>query len=476
MKNNSTALESSRSVDDTSPQPLTSSFRDPSGFVFRHQGTIYRQVNRSAAASYDQLMQSGLYGTLAEAALLIRHAEVPRRIGDSRVHRILRPEPIRFVSYPYEWCFSQLKAAAFTTLDVQRRALQYGMSLKDCSAYNIQFQGCRPVLIDTLSFEPYREGEPWVAYRQFCQHFLAPLALMSRRDIRFSRIGRINIDGIPLDFASKLLPMRTWLNPRLLLHLHLHASAIRRFSGSTPATSKGKMPRPALLALIDNLSAAVDALTWRPERSAWVDYEQETNYSAAAHTSKEQIVHQMLTDIRPRMLWDLGANAGRFGRMAARLGAYAVAFDGDDGATEMNYRACRHAGENNILPLVLDLTNPSPALGWEHAERLSWRQRSPADVALALALVHHLAIGNNVPLTKLAALFAGITPHLIVEFVPKSDSQVQRLLATREDVFSDYSREGFEGAFSRMFDIIRAVPVDNSERVIYLMRTRQQRT
>lgn len=449
---------------------MPGSFRDPAGFVFTRGGVLYRQVNAAYKEHYDHLMQSGLYQALTDARLLIPHAEVSMRRDDAGAYRILKPEPVRFVSYPYEWCFGQLKDAALVTLRIQQQSLAYGMSLKDCSAFNIQFRGSQPVFIDTLSFERYQEGRPWIAYRQFCQHFLAPLALMSAVDVRLGQLARTHIDGVPLDLASRLLPARTWLRLRLFLHIHVHARAIGRFAGSRVKKREGRMSRPALLGLIDNLYAAVEGLTWSPQGTVWCDYEAETNYSAEARGHKEEIVHALLREIRPKLVWDLGANAGRFSRMAATMHAYTVAFDSDCGSAELHYRACRAVNGDRILPLVTDLANPSPALGWAHTERLSWTERGPADAVMALALVHHLAIGGNVPLARIAELLQVVSGDLIVEFVPKTDSQVQRLLASREDVFSDYSQAGFERAFGQYFHIVRSIPVRDSQRVIYHMK------
>ncbi|MFH1682121.1 MAG: hypothetical protein ABIH26_15945 [Candidatus Eisenbacteria bacterium] len=251
------------------------SFRDPSGFVFRQDGTIYRQVNACYAEDFDHLVASGLYENLTRSGLLIRHREVsipPPR--PETAHRIIRPEAVPFVSYPYEWCFSQLRDAALAHLEVEGRAISFGMTLKDCSAYNILFIDSRPVLIDTLSFERYREGEPWVAYRQFCQHFLSPLALISRTDVRLGQLLRVHIDGIPLDLASRLLPMRTRLSIPLLLHIHLHASFAKRAAVSRKIARKAppRLSRGSLESLVHGLQAAVDRLRWRPRDSYWVSY------------------------------------------------------------------------------------------------------------------------------------------------------------------------------------------------------------
>jgi len=365
-----------------------------------------------------------------------------------------------------------LQDAALATLAIEKTAIEHGMSLKDASAYNIQFRGCRPVLIDTLSFERYREGEPWVAYRQFCQHFLAPLALMSHTDVRLSQLMRVNIDGIPLDLASHLLPSRTRLSLGLATHLHLHAQAQQKYADKPAKPAGRKMSRMAFLGLIDNLESTTRRLAWKPEGTEWADYYAATNYTDASLEHKARLVADYLEKARPKTVWDLGANTGRFSRIASDRGIPTIAFDIDPAAVELNYLDCRKREERSLLPLLSDLTNPSPAIGWQNRERQSLIERGPCDTALALALVHHLAIGNNLPFDRIADFLAGICRTLIIEFVPKSDSQVQRLLATREDIFPDYTREAFERVFSSTFAVVDSAPVHGSERTIYLMEKR----
>jgi hypothetical protein len=451
---------------------LPSSFRDPSGFVYRQGGVLYRQVNLAYQSHYDRLLGSGLYQALVERGLLVAHEEVdPAQAPAPGAYRLLRPEPVPFISYPYEWSFSQLKDAALATLRIQKLALEHDLSLKDASAYNIQFVGGRPRLIDTLSFEAYREGEPWVAYRQFCQHFLAPLALMSHADVRLGQLLRIYIDGVPLSLASRLLPAATRLRFSLLTHIHLHASGEARYADRPVDVRRHRISRPAFAALIDNLESAVRGLRWRPRTSAWSDYYGATNYAPEALERKAALVAGFVEAIEPapRLAWDMGANTGRFSRIVARHGAQVIAFDNDPLCVERNYLDCRQEDETRVLPLVMDLTNPSPAAGWANVERMSLAERGPADLALALALVHHLAIANNLPLGHIADFFRRIGRRLIVEFVPKSDSQVQRLLATRDDIFPHYTQEGFEAAFGRRFRIVQRAEIEGSERTLYLM-------
>ncbi len=452
---------------------LGASFRDPSGFLFFRDDVLFRQVNQVYAGNYTRLMESGLYGKLVKAGLLVPHTESNTRPADEkRSFKIICPERLPFISYPYEWSFGQLKDAALATLSIQKRALKLGMSLKDASAYNLQFYRGKPTLIDTLSFEVYREGEPWVAYRQFCQHFLAPLALMAYRDVRLSQLLRVYIDGIPLDLASQLLPGRTRWNLGLSTHVHLHASAQKRYSDVAVAEARAgrKMSPDALLGLVESLRATVRKLEWKPAGTEWADYYSANNYTGFAFEHKKVLVGDWLTKIAPRTVWDLGANTGVFSRVAAVTGAYVISSDIDPAAVEVNYRQVKENSEQNLLPLVLDLTNPSPSIGWQNRERDSYLQRGPVDVVLALALVHHLAISNNVPLDRVAEFFAGCGQWLIVEFVPKSDSQVRKLLRSRLDIFDEYTREGFESAFKQWYAIQSSSSVRDSERWLYLMK------
>ncbi|MGH9579720.1 MAG: hypothetical protein ACRD2R_01895, partial [Terriglobales bacterium] len=431
---------------------------------------LLRQVNRVYQKNNDLLMSSGLYKTLADAGLLIAHEEAAMDLAcTGEAYKVIQPRQVPFISYPYEWCFSQLKDAALLTLHIQQVALDHGMSLKDASAYNVQFLEGRPVFIDTLSFEECREGKPWVAYRQFCQHFLAPLALASYRDIRLSQLLRIHADGVPLDLASALLPWRTKLRMHLLAHIHLHAGAQKRYAERQVETRGRRMGRMSLLGLVDNLKTAVQKLDWSPGGTPWADYYQDTNYTPRALQDKEQLVSRFLDQVRPTSVWDFGANIGLFSRLASQRGIPTLSLDADPAAVERNYRSCVASKEKNILPLLLDLTNPSAGLGWNSSERIPFLERGRADAALVLALVHHLAIANNLPLGRIAGFFRSLCRHLIIEFVPKSDSQVQRLLRTREDIFPEYAQEKFEQEFAAYFRIVRREGMRDSERVLYLM-------
>lgn len=452
---------------------LPGSFRDPSGFLFQHNGTLFRQVNQSYASEYLRLMQSGLYASLTKNNFLIPHRQVPSPNSVNKKTRTslitLQPERIPFISYPYEWCFSQLKDAALLTLKIQKLALSHNMTLKDATAYNVQFFNGNPVFVDTLSFATYLEGKPWLPYKQFCQHFLAPLALMAYRDIRLQHLLRIYMDGIPLDLASHLLPKRSYLKISLLSHIHLHAKAQQHFSGKLRKSKPRKFSQLALLGLMDSLEQAVCQIPFPSPRSTWISYYANTNYSEESMESKKQLVGEFLDDVHPSSVWDFGANTGTFSQLSCRKGILTVSFEADPLCVENHYLRNKGTGTIQGLPLVMDLTNPSPSMGWANQERDSLIARGPVDTVLALAIIHHLAISNNLHFRQIAEFFTEVCRALIIEFVPKSDSQVQRLLQTREDIFPGYTQCNFEKVFGQYFQILRTKIIPHSNRVLYLM-------
>jgi SAM-dependent methyltransferase len=456
------------------------SYRDPSGFVFRRDGVLYRQINASFADDWAAFESSGLHTALVSEGILV--ADAPASVDlapEPGAVAVIHPEEIGFISHPFEWSFSQLKDAALLTLRAQSMAGERGMTLRDASAYNVQFRDGKPVLIDTLSFERAAGDQPWKPYRQFCENFLAPLALMAHCDGRLGQLLRTWVDGVPLDLASELLPRRTrFLSPGLAAHVHLHARAQRQHAGeSTPdgatAPRAVTMSKGRRLALLDHLRRTVEGLKLPAQGTVWADYADQTSYSEAGTTSKEAIVRRQLDAVAAeggKRAWDIGANTGRYSAIAAEAGFWVLALDIDWAAVERHYLTLRAAGERRIMPLLADIAEPSPGIGWANVERAPLIDRSNADVVIALALVHHLAIGRNVPLPMISRLMARLSPHLIIEWVPKSDRMVERLLAAREDVFADYSPEGFRAAFRTDFEIVEEAPIEDSGRVLFRMR------
>lgn len=447
------------------------SFRDPSGFVFVRDGELLRQVNEPYREDFALLNSSGLLDKLVSQNLLVKceSADLGLAAGPGAI-AVLKPERLPFISHPYEWSFGMLKESALLTLKIQETALDCGMSLKDASAYNIQFHSGRPIFIDTLSFEKHEKSAPWVAYGQFCRHFLAPLALMAHVDVRLQTLLGEHLDGIPLDLASHLLPGKTKFNAGLMMHLHLHAKAESGGKGGGQGgESKAGFSEAAMRGLIASLEKAVSGLEWRPAGTEWADYYNDTNYTQAAAQHKHEILRSWITEAATQCTtcWDLGANDGRYSRIAAEAGLWTLAADIDPAAVEQAWLFIRKSGMTGLHPLLLDLRNPSPGRGWMNQERSSLIERGPADLVLALALIHHLAIGNNVPLSSVLHLFSRLGRQVIVEWVPKEDSQIQRMMRARKDIFAHYTEAAFEASLPEGMKIKKKEPIKESGRILY---------
>jgi len=453
---------------------IKSSFRDPSGFLFTFEGNLYRQINKSYQNEFDKMIDSGLYQKLVEKELLIPHEEVNIESSQpEKCYKTIKPKLIDFISYPYEWSFSQLKDAALTTLEIQKIAMDYGVTLKDSSAYNIQFVNGKPIFIDTLSFEIYQEGQFWNPYRQFCQHFLAPLALMNHRDIRLNQLLKIYIDGIPLDLTSKLLPGKTKTMFSLLAHIHTHSKKQKDYEVKQEDVKKRILSKNSFIGVIESLHSAIKKQNISLEKTEWGNYYSDTNYSEVAMNDKKAIILNLIEKIKPKNVWDIGGNVGIFSRISSDKEISTICFDIDPVAIEKNYLECKEKKEKNLLPLLMDLTNPSPDIGWQNMERDSFLTRGPADLVFALALIHHLAISNNVPFELISEFFSRNCRNLVIEFVPKTDTQVKRLLSTREDIFLDYDNEHFEKEFEKLFIIIEKKEIKESRRIVYYMQNKK---
>lgn len=453
---------------------VPASFRDKSGFVFKEKGIFYRQINLSYKQHYEHLMTSGLYEALTPKGWLLPHAELSDTMDNvsvsSDAYKIIRPMQLDFISYPYSWSFGMLKDAALLTLKIQKQALKYGMILKDASAYNVQFVGSQPVFIDTLSFEVYTEGDAWVAYGQFCRHFLAPLALMAYKDVSLNKLLMTHLDGIPLPLASKLLPWKSHLNIFMALHIHLHARTQVRLQDKKVEKKRKTLSKNALLQLIDSLESAIKKLNWQSKATEWHDYyDKSVGKTYLEH--KKELVTAFLEETAPKTgrVLDLGANDGTFSHLAAKIGSHVLSFDIDPACVEQNYRNLKAQQERRITPLIADVTNPDPAIGWQNRERTSLWERTNTQTTMAMALIHHLCISNNIPLSMVAKWLSQITDNLIIEFVPKTDEKVQILLQNRLDIFDDYTIDNFIIHFSQYFDIKKQATIPPTERILFLM-------
>jgi hypothetical protein len=445
------------------------SFRDPSGFIYEKDNRIYRFVSTAYKEDYQLLQASSLATELIKKDLLLPFHELPENhTGNANWLITLQPQPLSFISYAWEWSFEQLKDAALTTLQICRASLQKGMILKDATHFNIQFADGKPKLIDTLSFEKYKPGSPWVAYRQFCECFLNPLLLAVHCNMEVHKLMLSYPDGVPAKLTVSLLPYKTRWNVAVYLHVFLQAKLSSKKNTEIKA-SQTNLSQQKLDQLLQNLEDCIRKLHRKEQTTTWNNYYDETILSNDYLAEKKEIISSLLKEINYNSLIDLGANEGEFSKLC-RKDALVVAADFDSDCINKLYLQIKKEKQKNILPLVLDLAYPSPATGWNNQERSAFFHRTKFDAVLALALVHHLAIGKNISLEQIASFFAQIANTLIVEFVPKSDPKVQEMLLHRTDVFAEYTQENFEFVFGSTFTIIKKVPIHSSVRTLYLLK------
>jgi len=432
--------------------PLPGSFRDPAGRVYDVDGQIFRTIEASFSPEFEFVKSTELL-----QKLIVDHRLLPfERVEANDVPRfsretnyVLRVPRLRFVSYPYEWSFSALKTAALLHLEIQLTALEFGVTLTDASAFNIQFHGARPVFIDHLSFRRYRPGEIWTGHRQFCEQFLNPLLLRSFFGVPYNAWYRGTQEGIQARDLSRILKWRHYLCWNVATHVVLQSFFQRSVQNHNLELAKESLPTNALAPgafrrILKKLHSWISKLMPADtEKTVWQEYTKSHSYSSEEIEHKQRFVSEFVRRERPKLIWDLGCNTGDYCAAALQAGAeYAVGFDNDHGSLELAFARSR---EQNLAfqALFFDAANPSPNQGWREQERYGLQVRASADAILALAFVHHLAISRNIPLEQLLGWIIGMAPRGVIEFVPKNDPMAKTLLRHREDIFLDYTRESF---------------------------------
>ncbi len=438
------------------------SYRDNAGFIFSLDGTVYRQVNKSFKPDFDLFIFSGLYAELTANGLLIQHEEVDLHIDDTDAYLFLKPEQLPFISYPYEWTFDMLKDAALLTLKIAQTAMKHGMMLKDATPYNIQFYNGKPIFIDTLSFEKWDSTKPWIAYRQFCENFLAPLALMHYSGLPLQALQLAYPEGIPLKVASSLLPWKTKTKLHLYLHIHLGASVSQQKNNKPVQFSAQKFKNifQSLHTAIQNLN-----LTYK---GTWWNYYTEAEERPDYVTEKKRLIKEWLQHTNYKTAFDAGANDGAFSVLLAEQNIFTIAADADHYAVNKLYQQAKK-GVQNIHPLLVNLSNPSPGIGVNNWDRKSLLNRVTVDLVVALAVVHHLCIGKNIPFYLLVDLFTSLGNHLLIEFVPKEDEKVALMLTQKKDIYDWYTEEAFLAAFAKKYVIKKEQRIGASNRTLYLL-------
>lgn len=458
------------------------SFRDPCGQVFCSHGEIYRNIFKVGTGDFEAARDKGAYHKLIEAGLLIAHEEVrPGDFSSKKAVYCLKHPRLPMVSYPWEWPFSLHKDAAFVHLQAMEILVPLGFWLRDASVFNAQYDGKRVLLIDTLSIGKRLAESPWVAYGQFCEHFLGPLAAAAYCDIRMFALWRNHIDGFPLDLSTKMLPFWRRYKPGFFMHLTLHAHAqsagVKRDLDGIKSGKKPTVSDRGLTGIIHSLQKTIEGIKWKRTSRIWEGYEEIRTYQDEDVSKKSQYVETVVRRLQPRVVWDLGANTGEFSLIAASQGAFVVSIDGDPACTEHLYqKVSGETGVENILPLTMDLANPSPGLGWNSLERLSLRDRGPADLVLALALLHHLVFSSCIPLGLTAQWLSTLCRNLVVEFVPPEDPMVKRLLQNRGKDHLPYNLKLFETSFGEYFDFEDKTELQNGRTLFLCKRSRKAET
>jgi hypothetical protein len=459
------------------------SFRDADSTVLYTEDGVFRALSPAGLEALEALERSRLFerfggdGRLVGTERVDGPAHVPA-LRTEEVAALVRHERIPFVSYPYEWPFGMLRDAALLQLDLLLAALDEDLILKDSSPYNVMWRGAQPTFVDVGSFEPLPEGEPWIGYRQFCMLFLYPLMLQAYKGLAPHAWLRGAIDGIPPTDMSAVMSARDVLRRGVFTHVRLHARLERRH-GERPREVKHELRRAGfnkelIRANVSKLRKLVTRLDWKPPKGVWTEYGERAHYTDRDTEEKDRFVREVAGSRAWSLVWDLGCNDGRHARIAAEAGAeYVVAMDGDQGPVELLYRSLRDEGAANIHPLTVNLTDPSPALGWRGTERKTLTERGRPDLVFCLALVHHVSIAGNVPMREVVAWLRSLDAVLVVEFPTREDPMVDRLLAAkRPGTHLDYEREFFESCLGERFDIERSQELPSGTRTLYLAQPR----
>lgn len=455
------------------------SFRDRSGRILYSSDSVLRTLSAEALSIWESLSKTKFFQEQSKKGSIV-HTE---RLDDGS-HRkltdqdewsgVLKHERIPFISYPYEWPFSMLKDAALLQLNLLLSSLKERFTLKDATPYNVQWKGTHPVFIDVLSFKQLDKGEPWTGYRQFCEMHLYPLFLTAYKEIPFHQWMRGSVDGIPVEHFARLMSFRDLFRSGVFMHAYLQSKLQNKYANSqsnvrSELKSVGfsdELIRRNVL----GLRKIVEGLQWKQNQSQWSKYASDNSYSAEDQKRKVDLVQAAIQSQPWNLVWDLGCNTGVFSRIAAQNSKYVIAMDGDHLSVEYLYHALKKEGVTNILPLVMNLADSSPGLGWRGLERKSLVERGKPDLVLCLALIHHMVISANIPLHEFINWLAELKCAVVIEFPTKEDPMVKRLLLNKDDQYSEYTIDTFEKNVSKVFKIEKREELASRTRVLYFLR------
>lgn len=464
------------------------SYKDTAARVVLEEGIYYRYIFNEYQVEYDHLMHSGLYKALTEKGLMITHQEIEQ--SQSNFYKKIHPHQIPFQSYPFEWSYGQWRKVLYAYLQINKIALAHGMILKDATPYNFYFEGGRAVLLDTSSFDFFKEGDPWIAYRQFCSEMLSPLALMHYNGQRWARITQSHLRGMPLNFVSKQLPLKSWLNMTCLLHIHMHGKYATNDSENSSlrkSNNKGSekteklvdkqkgFSKEKIVSLMKMLQSTV--VNWKQPfafEKHWIDYYQKDIASGKYLIHKEAVIKDWLTQLtnqnKLHSILDLGANTGKFSLIASDYTNKVIALEYDDICVDAIDKAIVSSKKNNIYCLRMDLAETTPNMGVLEKEFSSIYTRARSTMVMGLALIHHLFISNQLNFDQIASMFNEFSEkQVIIEYVPITDEKVQFLMKDKQREYADYTEEGFTKALEQYFQIKERIQLEGSERILYLL-------
>lgn len=470
-------------------RPDDGSFRDRANRVYDDGSVILRGVDATVSCIWNLVEKEEFFRDLTAEGKIVATKSAcdlkPAGVqGAGEWSAFLMHDRIPFLSYPYEWSFGMLKDAALLHLDLLERAIPAGWTLKDATAYNIQWIGARPVFIDIPSLEPYRKGDPWVGYRQFCMMFLYPLMFRAYKGIDYLPFLRGNLEGIDPQTANHILSGAARFKKGVLGHVYLHAKMEQRHTaldldeakalkeGSGSQVTRRQVARHSeamVLGTIQGLRRTVEKLSIPETRTTWGSYDMDHSYAENSFEAKRDFVAASVQAKLRKLTWDLGCNTGTFSRIAASNSEYVLALDGDRKAIERLYQSLKASGPKNILPLVMDLGNVSPDQGWRGRERKALVRRGRPDLILCLALIHHIVISANIPVQEFIGWLREFDADVVLEWVGPDDEMTQILLRNRVNQYGELSLERFEKVIGESFNVIQSKVLKGGVRKIYYL-------
>lgn len=447
-----------------------SSYRDPSGFIFKENNKVYRQINPVFFDEYKAAVSAGIYKSLFDKKWLVSHKE----ISSDHNKIILEPEQLDFVTYPYEWSFTQYKHAAQLTLRLQLWLLENDFSLKDATAFNVTFQNGKAIFIDTLSIEKYKINAPWKALKQFNEHFFGPLLLAQNYGGIHLKTLQHSINGIDLNEVKRQLPFFSRFNPTVYSHMYLLSkSDVENDSnegGSDPSVELSKASQIKMLSALDMFIDTMES----KENTEWSKYYSETNYNEKSFLFKKDLIVKWNNELNVKKVIDLGGNDGTFGKELLPQVDQLIVCDIDQPAIDQCYLEHIKNDSSKLICLVNDLMQPSPAIGFNNQERASFNSRVidfAPDLSMALALIHHITLSGNVPFEMSAQYFSQLSKYLIIEFPDREDSWVEFILNSKRDarhLFDGYTISAFAKAYQKHFNLIKSEKIEGTARTLFL--------